>query len=374
MSRRVFAVILWFAMTVSLSIGVEARPSARERPDRSANQPAKGAAAPAPDQDIVESYPTDEFEADVLSMTDNGGPKPDFVLREQPREADSGASLIAFLILLLAVLGLAVSLGLVMFRRIPALGRLIAVLDQRIEALERDRLQRHPAGATDRDQRDPSPQAFATSMPLLSSTARPQPSADPSPIRSPSPAREAIEPAIALSPPRSPPAQRPVIDPIARSADFVPTPVALPQDRPRSAGSATIRELLDEVSRLIASPSFKISDYDVSLGRFGEIYGVRFDQERLRLIEPDSNVYRRLSAILTANDHRAVIIPSAQWIKGFDMTYKESLEAGEDVAQLFDLCPDGSGVLKMGRPAFALIDREGCLSGIERGVLLGFVR
>lgn len=154
-----------------------------------------------------------------------------------------------------------------------------------------------------------------------------------------------------------------------------PAPVA-PAPAPRVS---RLPELLDQirqdVSTLILSPGLRSNEYDAALARFGTVYGIEIDSEArtARLVPADADPGRRLSAIHLADEDVAVILPSSRYVKEFAMTFKESLEAGADVKKVFDCRVDGSGTLKLVRPAQAKVDAALNIVGLNRGEIAGFV-
>jgi hypothetical protein len=140
-----------------------------------------------------------------------------------------------------------------------------------------------------------------------------------------------------------------------------------------ASGSDTLR---DELSRLIAGPGLRAADYDATLRRFGSLHGVEVigDGGQARLSDPDLDPNRRLSAVVFTGSDEVAVVPSARFVRDFELTYKESLEAGVDVKSIFALHTDGSASLRIERLATAARDSEGNLLKLSRGALGGFLR
>ncbi|WP_159987257.1 MULTISPECIES: hypothetical protein [unclassified Novosphingobium] len=142
----------------------------------------------------------------------------------------------------------------------------------------------------------------------------------------------------------------------------------------RAQLTSGIDALRDELTRLIGGPGMRTADYDAVLRRFGNLHGIEIAGDGARLTDADSDPNRRLSAVAFADSTVVAIVPSARFVRDFDLTYKESLEAGADVKSIFTLQADGSATLRIERLASAIRDAEGNLAQPTHGVLGGFFR
>lgn len=157
-------------------------------------------------------------------------------------------------------------------------------------------------------------------------------------------------------------------------ADTYAAPPPLPPASP-APPSLRLEELRQEIASLIDSPGMKSSDYEAALQRHGQVWGleIALDGSTAKLVRPESDTARRISAVVLPGQNRAVLVPSSRFVKEFAMTFKETLEAGHDVKAAFDTQVDGSAKLRLVKLAVAQLDQSMQVIDIEPGKLAGFI-
>ena len=153
--------------------------------------------------------------------------------------------------------------------------------------------------------------------------------------------------------------------------------VPLPAPPPAPPPAPSADPFLADYRALIANPAASAQDFDALLSSFGTAYNVNRDGQGGWLLTDhvSGDVTQKLVAFVQrgAGDN-LLLLPSSNFIKEFAMTFKESLEAGFEIKELFDTRIDGSGILTLIAPATARRGASGLTQDIARGVLGGFVR
>ena len=163
----------------------------------------------------------------------------------------------------------------------------------------------------------------------------------------------------------------------------VVAPVLQPDPSPPSPAPAIAppppshHAILADYRRLLTSPAATAQDLDGALAQHGALRNINRDGHGGWRLEPhvSGDVTQKLVALVLRDAAETVlIVPSSNFIKEFAMTFKETLEAGFEIKELFKARADGSGMLALEAPATARRDGGDQLVGIERGTLGGFVR
>jgi hypothetical protein len=161
--------------------------------------------------------------------------------------------------------------------------------------------------------------------------------------------------------------------PVPLAEKPAPLPAWLEAAPPVSAptGDAAIADY----RAMIANPALSDADFDAGLRRHGRIIGLLLNSDNI-LITSDylgGDPSQRVLALGIGGD-QLLLLPSCHFVKEFAILYKEKLEAGRIITEVFDCSIDGTGSLSLITPARAKLDENGGIAGLARGNLGGFVR
>jgi hypothetical protein len=161
------------------------------------------------------------------------------------------------------------------------------------------------------------------------------------------------------SEPPSPPPAAPVVPPAA--------------DTSGQRAAALARGL----TQLASDPALTTGSYDQLVAEYGELHALQAPEAEgghWRVIDGGNDRNRRLSALVFHGTTDIAIIPSLRFLRDFSQTYKDKLEAGDDVRALFECRVDGGGLLQVQQLATAKLYSGDIIADILRGELGGFVR
>ncbi len=152
-----------------------------------------------------------------------------------------------------------------------------------------------------------------------------------------------------------------------------PSPAPAPAPAP-SPGSP-IDLILSAYRALLTNQALTSQEFDRVLGQYGELMDVVHTSTGHLATGPytSGSPSRRLVG-LRLNNNRLLLFPSSYFVKDFAMQFREVLEAGADIKEVFATDVDGTGRLRYSDVATARMDSSGHLVDIHRGRLSGFSR
>jgi hypothetical protein len=135
--------------------------------------------------------------------------------------------------------------------------------------------------------------------------------------------------------------------------------------------------LARRLTQLAGDPALTSGLYDQLIAEYGELHALQAPEGEgghWRVIDGGNDRNRRLSVLVFSGTTQVAIIPSLRFLRDFSQTYKDKLEAGDDVRALFECRVDGTGLLQVQQLATAQLYSGDLIAEIVRGELGGFVR
>jgi|GEM_PF-3895122 len=158
-------------------------------------------------------------------------------------------------------------------------------------------------------------------------------------------------------------------------APYGGTSGAFPAPPPPYIPPPDIDSAFRDYNSLLTSDALTSDAFDARLRRHGALHDISLSTEGGLVLTPYASGHpaRTVSAVVFA-DGRALLVPSANFIKEFPIVYRETLDNSPETRAVFRTMRDGTGKLSYLRPATARVDPSGRLSGLIAGELGGFVR